>query len=77
MNKIVQGMKMEIETKKTQTEVILSIEKVGKPQRAVDISTTNRIQEMKERSSGREDTIEENVKPKKILTENLQESGKI
>ena len=77
MNKIVQGMKMEIETKKTQTEVILSIEKVGKPQRAVDISTTNRIQEMKERSSGREDTREENVKPKKILTENLQESGKI
>jgi DNA-binding FrmR family transcriptional regulator len=47
---------------------------------AIDANITNRIQEMKERISGAEDTIEniditikENAKCKKILTQNIQE----
>ena len=46
----------------------------------IDVSISNRIQEMEERISGAEDTIEnidttvkENAKYKKILTQNIQE----
>jgi hypothetical protein len=59
--------------KKTQTEEILEMENVGKRTGATDASITNRIQEMEERISGVEDTIEEtetsvkeNIKSKKI-----------
>jgi hypothetical protein len=73
--------KMEVETrKKSQRETTLEIEKTGKKSGAIDASITNRIQEIEERVSGAEDTIEhtdttikENVKCKKILTQNIQE----
>jgi hypothetical protein len=52
----------------------------GKKSGTIDESITNQIQEIEERSSGAEDTIEhtdttikENVKCKKILTQNIQD----
>ena len=45
--------------KKTQLEEILGMENLGKRTGMIDISITNRIQEMEERISGIEDTIEE------------------
>lgn len=51
---------MEIEAiKKTQTEGILEMGSLGKLTKITDTSITNRIQKMKERISGVEDTIEE------------------
>ena len=72
---------MEIETiKKSQRETTLEIENLGKKSGAIDSSITNRIQEIEERISGAEDTIEnidttvkENAKSKKLLTQNIQE----
>jgi hypothetical protein len=69
---------MEVETIKTsQREANLEIEKLGKRPGVIDASITNRIQEIKERFSSAEDTIEymdttikENAKYKMILTEN-------
>jgi len=60
--KQVKELKMEIETvKKAQRETTLDIEIQRKRQGAVDTSMTGRIQEIKERISGAEDTIE-NIK---------------
>jgi hypothetical protein len=66
--------------KKTQRETTLEIEILGKKSGAIDASITNRIQEMEDRISGAEDSIEnmgttikENAKCKKILTQNIQE----
>ena len=72
---------MEVETiKKSQRETTLEIENLGKRSGVIDASITNRIQEIEERISGAEDTIEnidttvkENAKCKKILTQNIQE----
>ena len=72
---------MEVETiKKSQREITLEIEILGKKSGTIDASITNRIQEMEERISGAEDSIEnmgttikENAKCKKILTQNIQE----
>ena len=70
---------MEIETiKKSQSETTLEIETLGKRSGVIDASITNKIQEIKERISGIEDTIEdttvkENTKGKKLLTQNIQE----
>jgi hypothetical protein len=72
---------MEVETiKKTQREKTLEIEILGKKSGIIDASISNRIQEMKERISGAEDSIEnlgttikESAKYKKILTQNIQE----
>ena len=72
---------MEVEKiKKSQKKTTLEIENLGKKSGAIDASITNRIQEMEERISGAEDTIEnidttvkENAKCKKILTQNIQE----
>ena len=72
---------MEIETiKKSQRETTLELENLGKRSVVIDASITNRIQEIEERISGAEDTIEniditvkENVKSKKLLTQNIQE----
>jgi hypothetical protein len=72
---------MEVETmKKTQRDTILEIENLGKKSGTIDVSISNRIQEMEERISGAEDsigsmdtTIKENAKCKKILTQNIQE----
>jgi hypothetical protein len=58
----------------------VEIENLGKKSGVIDASITNRIQEKEERISGEEDTIEnidttikENVKCKKILTQNIHE----
>ena len=81
MNKTIQDLKMEIETiKKTQRETTLVIETLGKKYGTIDMSISNRIQEMEERISGAEDsignmdtTIKENAKCKKFLTQNIKE----
>ena len=66
--------------KKTHAEEILDMENLGKTTETSDASITHRIQEMEERISGIEDTIEEintsikgNVKSKKLLAQNTQE----
>jgi hypothetical protein len=67
---------MEIETiKKSKRETTLEIENPGKKSRVIDTSITNRIQDIEERITRTEDTIEnigtiikENAKCKKILT---------
>jgi predicted nucleic acid-binding Zn-ribbon protein len=79
LNNTIQDLKMEIETiKKSQTETTLKVENLRKKSGAIDASITNRIQEIEERISGAEDTIEnidttikENVNCKKILTQNI------
>ncbi|XP_063129958.1 coiled-coil domain-containing protein 122 isoform X1 [Rattus norvegicus] len=79
--KQVKELKMEIETiKKAQRETTLDIENQRKRQGTVDTSITNRIQEIEERISGAEDSIEiidttvkDNVKWKKLLVQNIQE----
>jgi predicted RNase H-like nuclease (RuvC/YqgF family) len=60
MKKTVQELKAEIEAiKKTQTEVILEMENLGKRTGTTDTNITKRIQEMEERISGVKNTIEE------------------
>ena len=59
LNKTIQDIKMEVETiKKSQRKTTLETEVLGKKSRAIDISITNRIQEIEERTSCAEDTIE-------------------
>ena len=72
---------MEIATiKKSQRETTLKIENLGKRSGDIDANITNRIEEIEERISSTENTIEnidttikENAKWKKILTQNIQE----
>jgi hypothetical protein len=90
LNKTNQDLKMEVKmmekqkqkqtNKQTKTEITLEIETQGKKSGIIDVSISNRIQEMEERISGAEDSIEnigttikENVKSKKILIQNIQE----
>jgi predicted RNase H-like nuclease (RuvC/YqgF family) len=81
LNKTIQDLKMEEETmKKSLRETTLDIETLGKKSGTIDVSISNRIKEMEERISGAENsignmdtTIKENVKFKKILTQNIQE----
>ena len=81
LNKSIQDLKREVETiKKSQSGTILEIENLGKKSGTIDASINNRIQEIEEIISGAEDSIEnmdttikENVKCKKILTQNIQE----
>jgi cell division protein FtsL len=81
LNKIIRDLKMEVETmKKTQRETTLELETLGKKSGTIDVSISNRIQEMEERISDTEDsignmdtTIKENAKCKKILAQNIQE----
>ena len=81
MKQTVQDLKSEIEAlKKTQTEGILDMENLDKQMDTTEASITNRIQEMEDRISGVEDTIEEidslvkeNVKYNKFLAQNIQE----
>jgi hypothetical protein len=50
---------MEVETiKKKQRMTTLEIETLGKKSGTIDVSISNRTQEMEERISGAEDTIE-------------------
>jgi chromosome segregation ATPase len=80
-NKNIQDLKREIVTiRKTQSEATLEIETLGKKSGTIDASISNTIQDMEERISGTEDSIEnmgttikENAKCKKILTQNIQE----
>jgi uncharacterized coiled-coil protein SlyX len=58
----------------------LEIENLGKQSGVIDASITNRIQEIEEKTSGAEDSIEninttvkENAKCKKLLSQNIQE----
>jgi hypothetical protein len=79
LNKIIQDLKMEVETmKKTQRETTLEIETLGKKSGTIDSSISNRKQEMEERISGEEESIEnidtsiqKDEKCKKILTQNI------
>jgi hypothetical protein len=81
LNKIIHDLKMEVETvTEDQRETTLEIEILGKKSGTRDVSITNRIQEMEERISGAEHSIEnmdktikENAKCKLILTQNIQE----
>jgi hypothetical protein len=67
---------MEVETmKKTERETNLEIETLGKKSGNINVSISNRIQEMEERISGAEDSTENMnstiAKCKKILTQNI------
>jgi hypothetical protein len=81
MNKTILELKREVDTiKKTQSETTLEIEPLGKRSGTIDASISNRIQEMVERISGAEDSIEnigttskEYTKCKRILIQNIQE----
>jgi uncharacterized coiled-coil protein SlyX len=81
LNKTIQDLKREVETiKKTQSETTLVIETIGKKSGTIDTNISNRIQEMEEKISGAEDSIEnicttikENAKCRKILSRNIQE----
>ncbi|KAL6065661.1 hypothetical protein STEG23_028022 [Scotinomys teguina] len=82
VNKEVQDLKTEIEAiKKTpQTEGRLEMENLSKQTGTTDASITNKLQEVEERISGIEDTIEEidlsvkgNTKTKKVITQNVQQ----
>jgi hypothetical protein len=77
-----QDLKVEIETiKKSQRKTILKMENLSKRSGVINVSITNRIQELAERRiSGAEDATEnidtmvkENAKCKKFLTPNNQE----
>jgi DNA repair exonuclease SbcCD ATPase subunit len=58
-NKTIQDLKMELETiKKSKRETTLVLENLGKRSGVRDASITNKIQEIEERISDAEDTIE-------------------
>jgi chromosome segregation ATPase len=58
LNKTIQDLKMEVERiKKTQRETTLEIETLGKKSGTIDVSISNRIQEMEERISGAKDSL--------------------
>jgi chromosome segregation ATPase len=64
--KIIQDLKMEVETiKKTQREITLEIETVEKKSGTIDQSINNKIQEMEQRISGAEHSIEDNNNQRK------------
>ena len=81
LSKTIQDLKSEVDTiKKTQSKATLEIEYLGKKSGTIDASISTRIQDMEERMSGAEDSIEnigttikDNTKRKKILTQNIQE----
>ena len=59
LNKTIQDLKREVDTiKKTQIEATLEIETLRKKSGTIDVSISNRIQDMEERISGAEDSIE-------------------
>jgi chromosome segregation ATPase len=81
LNKTIQDLKMEVETmKKSQRETTLETENLEERTGVIDLSNTNRIQEIEGKISGKEAAIENNdttvketPKCKKILTEDIQE----
>ena len=72
---------MEVETiKQSQRETTLDLENLGKKSGVIDASIKNKMQEIEERISSAEGTIEnigstvkENAKFKKLITQNIQE----
>jgi predicted nucleic acid-binding Zn-ribbon protein len=59
LNKTIQDLNMEIATiKKSQRETTLKIENLGKRSGDIDANITNRIEEIEERISSTENTIE-------------------
>ena len=78
-SKTILDLKTEVETtKKSQRETTLEIENHGKKSGVTDANISNRIQEIEERISGAEDSIEnfdttikEIAKCKKLLTQNI------
>jgi predicted nucleic acid-binding Zn-ribbon protein len=59
MNKTILDLRREVDTiKKAQSEAMLEIENLEKKSGIIDVSISNRIQEMEERISGAEDSIE-------------------
>ena len=80
LNKQIQDLKVEVETiKKPQMEANLEMKNLGKRSEITDVSITNRIQEIEERISGVEDTVEEMdttvKKIQNIKTPNPKHSG--
>jgi chromosome segregation ATPase len=81
LNKNIEDIKREVDTiKKTQSEATMELEILKKKSGTIDVSISNGIQEMEERISVAEDSIEnisttikENTKSKKILTQTIQE----
>nr|ACD47066.1 L1 unspliced fusion gene protein [Mus musculus] len=81
MDKTILDLKREMDKiKKAQSEAKLEIETLGNKSGTIDASISKRIQEIEERISGAEDSIEnigttikDNAKCKKILTQNIQE----
>jgi uncharacterized coiled-coil protein SlyX len=81
LNKIIQDLKREVETvKKPQSETTVETETLGKKSGTINESISNRIQEMEEKISDTEESIEnmdttikENAKCKKKPTQNIQE----
>jgi predicted nucleic acid-binding Zn-ribbon protein len=65
LKKTIQDLKKEVDTiKKTQSEEMLEIESLAKKSGTIDASISKRIQEVEERISGAEDSIE-NIKQSK------------
>jgi predicted nucleic acid-binding Zn-ribbon protein len=59
LNKNIQDQKREVDTiRKTQNESTLEIETLGKKSGVIHVRISNRIQEIKERILGGEDSIE-------------------
>jgi hypothetical protein len=59
LNKSIQDLKMEVKTKKkTKREKMLEIEILEKNKGTIDMSISNTVQEMKEKITGAEDSIE-------------------
>jgi predicted nucleic acid-binding Zn-ribbon protein len=59
MSKTILDLKREVDTiKKTQSEATLEIETLGKKSGIIDASISKRIQDMEERISGAEDSME-------------------
>jgi predicted nucleic acid-binding Zn-ribbon protein len=59
LNKTIQDLKMEVETmKKSQKETTLEMETLENKSGTIDSSISNKIQEIEERISGAEDSIE-------------------
>ena len=81
LNKPIQNLKMEVETiKKSKRETTLEIENLGRQSEGIDAHITNRIQDIEEKISGAEDSIENtdtaikgNQNAKNILIQNIQE----
>ena len=73
LNKAVQDLKVEVETpKKMQMEKSWTWKNLNKKWSITDVSITNRIQDIEERISGIEDTLEETDTTVKKIIQNIE-----